>query len=720
MAAQVLNDAQRAVLVAICDAAFRDDGEAALQETLAVVPEPTDEQRENFPVVARTKFSDFPGSIDALVDQLRASASKENFDKVLTALTILSTRPGTLLLTGHVGPFYELSVDQREAVLQRWKASKLELLRSIYRGIVSVALFIMYNNYEQVVLATGYPARGDSLRYVDQARLRKHYEYTFERISTPFETFETDMLVVGSGAGGGVVASQLGQKGWNVFVIDKGTYVKPEDMLGVESDGFKRLYENGGLMATEDGAMTILAGSSFGGGTTINWSASLRPQHFIREQWAKLHGLPYFLSKEYAESIEAVCERMGVSDEHFEHNKANKLLVAGSKKLGYPIATIPQNTGGHAHACGHCGFGCVYSEKQSGPVTWLRDAAEAGAKFMIETQVERLLFAAKPNAPLPTRSNVDQYTPTSKRKYCIGVLVKNRQGQLAVIRAREAVVVSAGTINSPAVLMRSGLKNPRIGRNLRLHPVTPVTGFYDEPIETWSGAIMTAVSSVQENWDGTHHGVKLEVVMAMPGAQASSFVGWTSSKEHKKTMAQWRNQMTLIAIARDRGSGRVILDGEQKPRLDYTLDPYDAKSLVRGAIASAEIHLVNGAKRIHTNQTDVEDYIPTANHKYLDDPRWKAWVASVEKAGMIPTRCALGSAHQMGSCQMGTKSSTSVVDPRARVWGTKGLYVADASVFPTASGVNPMITNMSTAHSIARFIDEDARAAMAEPLQAQL
>lgn len=126
----------------------------------------------------------------------------------------------------------------------------------------------MYNNYENVVLATGYPARGDLLRYADQARLRKHYEYTFERISTPFQEFETDMLVIGSGAGGGVVASQLAQKGWNVFVLDKGTYVKPEDMLGVESDGFNRLYENGGLMATEDGAMTILAGSTFGGGTT--------------------------------------------------------------------------------------------------------------------------------------------------------------------------------------------------------------------------------------------------------------------------------------------------------------------------------------------------------------------------------------------------------------------------------------------------------------------
>lgn len=157
MVAPTLTDAQRSVLTAICDAAFRDDGDEALQEMLDVVPEPTDEQRANcqffhtaslncsgadiYPgtpvrVMSRTKFSDFPGSIDALVDQLSASVSKENLDKIYMTLSLLSTRPGTLLLTGHATPFPELTVEQREAVLQIWKASKLALLRSIYRGIV--------------------------------------------------------------------------------------------------------------------------------------------------------------------------------------------------------------------------------------------------------------------------------------------------------------------------------------------------------------------------------------------------------------------------------------------------------------------------------------------------------------------------------------------------------------------------------------------------------
>jgi hypothetical protein len=128
-------------------------------------------------------------------------------------------------------------------------------------------------------------------------------------------------------------------------------------------------------------------------------------------------------------------------------------------------------------------------------------------------------------------------------------------------------------------------------------------------------------------------------------------------------------------------AGRVILDRENKPRMEYTIDTYDANSLTLGTVASAEIHLIAGARRIATTQVDVEDYIPQAGHQYLADPAWKEWVAKVEKAGTYPGRCAIGSAHQMGSNQMGSKPSTSVVDSRGRVWGTEGLYVADAVSF---------------------------------------
>ena len=235
------------------------------------------------------KFTDLPGALDELAQQFNASLSKDNVDSIATAMSLLSTRAGTLLLAGHGTPFPDLTIEQREAVLQRWRTSSLPLLRKIFRGVVcessyplllsasdlltastaiAIALYVAYNVYDDNLLATGYPAFGDAQRYVDPERQRKHYPYQFETISTPLQVFETDMLVVGSGAGGGVVVSELAKKGWSTIVVEKGEYVKPEEMLGTPRDGFKRLYESQGLMATEDGSMNILAGSTFGGGTT--------------------------------------------------------------------------------------------------------------------------------------------------------------------------------------------------------------------------------------------------------------------------------------------------------------------------------------------------------------------------------------------------------------------------------------------------------------------
>jgi len=178
-------------------------------------------------------------------------------------------------LTGHASTFPDLSVEQREAVLQSWRVSRLPLLRQAFRGLTAFTLYVTYNLYDNIILATGYPALGDEHRFADKARLRPHHPYQFESIRTQFEVIETDILVVGSGAGGGVVASELAKKGWKVLVVEKGEYIKPEDMAGTQREGFSRLYESAGLMATEDGSMNILAGSGFGGGTTSASTSSL-------------------------------------------------------------------------------------------------------------------------------------------------------------------------------------------------------------------------------------------------------------------------------------------------------------------------------------------------------------------------------------------------------------------------------------------------------------
>ncbi|KAM0791311.1 hypothetical protein ACM66B_005783 [Microbotryomycetes sp. NB124-2] len=714
------SDAQKMVILSICDAAFQSHNGKELDEILACVPAfADDKQRQLAKQLALTKFSDLPGGVDALTNQFKLTFSPTNMNNVGMALSLLSTRAGTLVLTGHASAFPDLTLEQRETVLKAWSTSRLLTLRQLFRGVVAVAMYVTYTNFHDLVNATGFPAEGDPKRFTDASRAKKHHEFAFEKITAPYQYFDTDVLVVGSGAGGGVVTSQLAEKGWKVLTVEKGSYYKPEEITGTAKDGFELLYEGKGLMATEDGGLNILAGSTFGGGTVVNWSASLRPQHWLREQWAKLYDLPYFLSADFSKSVEYACNRMGVSDKYLKHNIPNQKMIDASIQLGYPVSNIPQNTAGTEHSCGFCGFGCIYSEKQSGPVCWLKHAAQDGARFMVKTSVERLLFAPSHDSPAPTEKTLDQFWPTSSRRVCVGALVKSEDGQYAIVRAKRGVVVSSGSINSPAVLLRSGLKNPRIGKNLKLHPTTFITGYYDERIDPWDGAIMTAVSSVQENWDGTHHGVKMEVIQSFPGGRAAAFIPWRGSKDHKKIQVQFGNSFTIIAIARDRGSGSIILDKNGVARVDYTLDTYDGQSLLRGIVAGAEMHLVAGAKRISSPQYPVEDYYPEPGHKFLADPKWKEWIAKVEKAGVYAGYTNVGSAHQMGSNQMGTKPSSSVVDPRGRVWGTDSLYVCDASIFPTASGVNPMITNMSVSHSVSQFIDQDLREKLAKPSQAQ-
>ncbi|KAM0750383.1 long chain fatty alcohol oxidase [Meredithblackwellia eburnea MCA 4105] len=701
--------AQLEVLKAIADTVVQGHDGAAHAELLASLPEDAPVwQKDKVDAFIRTKFSDFPGAIEALDEQFSLSLSPTNLDSIRMTLSLLSTRAGTLLLTGHPTTFPDLTLEQREKVLQSWASSRLLLLRKAYRGFAGLALFIAYTAVDSNGLSVGYPAAGDPLREQGKARVKSHHPFEFETISRQFQVIETDVLVIGSGAGGGVVSSELSKKGWKTLVVEKGGYERPEDLKGNPKEGLKTLYESSGLFATECGSLNILAGSTFGGGTTVNWSASLNLQHFAREEWGKVHGLSHFLSKEYIQSIDFVRNRMGVSKDHVKHNSPNQHLIDGAARLGYHVDTIPQNTGGSTHSCGFCSFGCVYGEKQGGTVSWLGDAARNGTRFLINTSVERLLFAATQTAPTPTEATLDKFTPTSSRTVCIGALVRTEDGKLAILRAREAVVVSAGSINSPAVLLRSGLKNKRIGKNLRLHPCAFITGYYKEKINPWDGSIMTAVSTVRENRDGTHHGVKLEVNMSFPGGSAAAYLPWTSSKEHKKSMLQYNHAFTLLSLCRDRGSGQVILDANGRPRLEYSLDPYDGISMLKGVIAGCEIHFAAGAKRISTSQATVEDYfVPEDGSGYLNDPKWKEWIAEVERVGIHPSWGGMGSAHQMGSCQMGTSASASVVDPRGRVWGTDRLYVADASVFPTASGVNPMITIMSVAHSISQFIDED-------------
>lgn len=702
------------------------DGPEAARVVASLPPTATDRQRELVAQFAADGFKDYPYLLDRFAHQARVSLSASTLWQINLTLSALATRPGCLALTGRLGPFQALDTPTRAAILKGWAASPLALLQKAAAGFKGLSLIVFYRFHQTAWEAVGY-SDGQASDWKEKAQAEKeepHYPYVFENdkiaATSPGVDVEldTDVLIIGSGAGGGVVAKYLTERGLRCLIAEKGTYMRPADVTGREDQGYPEMYEAEGLMPVENGSVNVLAGSTFGGGTTVNWSASLKPRHYARESWATKHGLPYFRGPAFSDDLNAVCGRMGCSTHAIKHNIANSLLALGAQRAGQPVEAVPQNSGGHVHYCGKCQLGCVSGHKQGGTVTWLRDAAETGnAGFVLNCNIDRVLFDKSGRKAIGALATID--------------------GRKVTIRANKAVVSSAGSIQTPAVLLRSPeLKyNKQIGQHLHLHPTTTVVGFYDFPINPWEGSLLTMVSNAAELVDAEGWGCKIEVIASSPSIHAA-FSNFEDSTAHKAAMLRYSHSFTIIVICRDRDGGRVFIDNEGKARMDYSISKHDQQSLLQGVLRATEIHMMAGASQISTCQVGMAPYKPAltsagghpdvggkvlpesttlpstatpveALPRSLNEDGYRAWRKGIEKAGVAPNWCTTGSAHQMGSCRMGSSPKTSALDPEGRVWGAKNLYVADASCLPEASGVNPMITTMATARGVARNIAKD-------------
>jgi hypothetical protein len=213
------------------------------------------------------------------------------------------------------------------------------------------------------------------------------------------------------------------------------------------------LFENGGANMAENGSCSVMTGSTWGGGGTVNWAASLQPQDFVRREWAE-KGLTFFETAEFQKSLDRVCERMGVSTDFIEHNHGNRMLLEGSRKLGYNAKAVPVNSGGTAHNCGHCGLGCGIAQKQGPILTWLPDAAKKGAKFVEGFEVKEIIFETSNDVKRATGVR-GQWVGRDSRGATDGPM-SERTVKDVVVKAKK-VVISAGSIWSPIILLKSGL-----------------------------------------------------------------------------------------------------------------------------------------------------------------------------------------------------------------------------------------------------------------------
>jgi len=568
-------------------------------------------------------------------------------------------------------PFSQLDLGERTAVLRTWADSPIPMMRKAFQAVKRLSLAIFY-----VAMPNGEANPTWSIyNYALPPAAEKMPRPIVPLAITAPTTLYTDVLVIGSGAGGGVVAGEVTAAGLDVIVVEKGGYYADSDFHSRERESTENLYERRGVLTTADLGVHLLAGSTLGGGTTINWTTSLCTPDYVLREWAKDYGFAAAESLDFQRSMDAVMQRVHVNTDESAPNPLNAALERGCKALGYHVGVIPRNVKG-CEDCGFCNYGCPFGAKQSTLKTYLQDAFNRGARIIVNAEVRRILH----------RGGVAHGAEIS---------VKNLDGgiQKLTIQAK-IIVVAAGAVHSPAILMRSGLSNSNIGANLHIHPVTAIFSQFDEPMMGWRGAPQTRVSQQFVNLDGRGYGVWLETAPVHPGLAAQAFP-WRSGRTHKQNMQRLDHYSNLIILARDFHGGQVRVDKRGEPTLHYKISAYDARHLMHGLIEALKIHHAAGAKVIYGPHNRLQAY---------HDGNFEDFLTGVRAAGYDSNAIALFSAHQMSSCRIGASSRLGAITPEGETYEVKNLYVADGSALPTAAGVNPMLSIMATAHYIAQQI----------------
>lgn len=403
------------------------------------------------------------------------------------------------------------------------------------------------------------------------------------------------------------------------------------------------------------------------------------PERII-EEWAS-HGVeglddPAAFTRDH---VEPVLERLGANTEATQQNATHRKLMAGLDALGHEHRPIVRNASleDDAEFCGYCTLGCQQGCKRSAMKTWLQDASDHGAEAVVGCHAEKILVDDGRACGVQCSVTQPDASITGLRVDC------------------SDVVVACGSIESPALLMRSGIGGPAVGKNLRLHPAYLVVGVYDEPIEGWRGQIQSLVSDAYASLEGDH-GFLIEATGMFPGL-VSGVVPWTDGAGHKQSMQTFRWMAPFISVARDHGSGEVVLDALGRPVVRWGLgDDVDARLAARANVELCRLHQAAGAQEIFT--------LHSKELRWRVGEEFEAFCGVVAEASYAANDIGCFTAHQMGACRMGLDPETSVADGRGELHDVSGVWIGDASAFPTAPGVNPMVSIMALAHRTAQVM----------------
>jgi choline dehydrogenase-like flavoprotein len=499
---------------------------------------------------------------------------------------------------------------------------------------------------------------------------------------------EVDFAIVGSGAGGGVVAAVLAAAGAHVAVLEEGGHYTRNDFNMQESWAYPALYQEHGNRATEDLAIMILQGRNVGGGTTVNWTSSFRTPPATLRRWADRHGVGDLDAATLDPHFAAVEARLDIGAGNPDDvNANNRKLMDGAGKLGWHPELIRRSVKGCARL-GYCGMGCPLDAKRSSRTTFLADAVAAGANVYSDCRV-KLVETDRGRAKAVVAEVLDRAADRPRGRF--------------IVHARKGIVLAGGAINTPALLLRShaGLDSGVVGRRTFLHPTVPLVAFYDQPIEGFYGPPQSV--SVHHFADrGERVGYFLETAPVHPMLGAIALPGFGDA--HRRVAERLPFVQSTIALLIDGhhedDGGAVSVSTDGRVKLRYPLHASLREAAIDAIGNMARLQLAAGAREVMTL------------HETPILIRSEADIARIADAPFEANRHTLFSAHQMGGCPMGSDPRRSVVNTRGRHHQLENLWVADGSVFPTALGANPQLSVYAHARLFATTI---AQTAAAEP-----
>jgi len=504
---------------------------------------------------------------------------------------------------------------------------------------------------------------------IDAATLTKPLELTAQ------------VAIIGSGAGGSVLAARLTAAGVSVVMVEAGPWISKEDFKLREEQAYGLMYQDRGTRFTGDGSIGILQGRAAGGGTAINWTTCYRTPDHVLDHWAHQHGVEGLTSAVLEPHFDTVEQRLNIFEWPVESaNANNRKLLDGARKLGWQAGPTKRNVKGCVNS-GYCGMGCPVDGKQAMHVTYIPDAIQAGMNLVVNCPIDRLVHEG------------------SKVTAVVGQAQANADseplGQAVTIRA-ETVVVSGGALNSPALLLRSGLNsNGRVGKRTFLHPVIGILGKYADPVQGFYGAPQSVASHHFAKPEAGRMGFFFEAAPVHPMLAASVLPAMGDAAQ--KAMGELSHFSALIALHIDGfapgdDGGTVSLRPGGLPKLDYPISDVFARTLKISHRKLAELTLEAGAEWAMTLHTRPLQLKGKSDLEALDGLAYGAH------------EHFLVSAHQMGGCAMGRDEDLSVVDSQFRLRGMDNVFVVDGSVFPTSLGVNPSQTIYGLAHYGAEFV----------------